>query len=286
MIKTLKQLVENSRQLRFVDRLATHSIIQRQNVAEHSFSSSMIGLALCQEALSNGTIVGEEAYNALKQVLTHDVNESITSDILFNIKRYSTDMRDAVGQMEKDLESKFLKGIYQHSPISDLIEHLSDMADLHLHLKDEIFILSNKNLQLLKMYYHTYISSIMMSHNLNSELIPQLLGHTSEYEMTQNIIKDIFAPLMGDGFNNLRPNVTKVYAKSNVTHKVLNLTGIPRVVCEYINNNSEFAWGICVESDTRKCDMILGLGVTSFCTKLQMIDILDDDNFNAKSIDI
>jgi 5'-deoxynucleotidase YfbR-like HD superfamily hydrolase len=80
-------------------RYSAQSVIIRENVAEHSFWTAMIGIGIALEAQLEPFV----PHVALKAVV-HDIEECMTGDLVRDMKYASPDVRDAI----KEIERRFL----------------------------------------------------------------------------------------------------------------------------------------------------------------------------------
>lgn len=91
--------------LRYVNRYSGQPVVRYENVAEHSFWTAIIAVTIATEMeLSRGDI--REC--ALRGLL-HDIEESMTGDLVRDLKYYDQETRDAIGRVEK----QFAEGIFR-----------------------------------------------------------------------------------------------------------------------------------------------------------------------------
>jgi 5'-deoxynucleotidase YfbR-like HD superfamily hydrolase len=118
------------RNLRWVRRFNFHSINHEQNVAEHSFFVGLLAYDL--GLVFNGEMY---AFRCMKTALYHDLEESVTSDIPFLVKRY-LDTQFIERTARKMINIKDIhKDNFDDSILS--IVRLADIVEMKLFLEEE-----------------------------------------------------------------------------------------------------------------------------------------------------
>lgn len=104
--KGLDKYLLEVRKLNNMGRWATEFMHSRTTVSEHSFSVAQVGqmLALIEEQNGNSVDWGK----MFKKLLNHDVVEAITGDIISTVKHKSTEMRDMVNVIEREIAEENL----------------------------------------------------------------------------------------------------------------------------------------------------------------------------------
>ena len=94
------------RKLNNMGRWATEFMHSRPTVSEHSFLVAQVGqmLALIEEENGNTIDWGK----LFKKLLNHDVVEAITGDIISTVKHKSSEMRDMVSAIEREIAEEHL----------------------------------------------------------------------------------------------------------------------------------------------------------------------------------
>lgn len=92
-------------------RYSAQPVISRENVAEHSFWTAMIGVTICLQLDPMDTDM--PARVALKALL-HDIEECMTGDLVRDMKYASDELRDAIKKVEQD----FLRNLLD--PLDDV----------------------------------------------------------------------------------------------------------------------------------------------------------------------
>jgi len=87
--------------MRHVERFGGIPHLYAENVAEHSFWTAMIAMAITIET-GQGTLMGE----VLAQALLHDVEESMTGDIVREMKYASPEVRAAIAAVEEEFAGR------------------------------------------------------------------------------------------------------------------------------------------------------------------------------------
>lgn len=82
--------------LSYVQRYSAQPVIRRENVAEHSFWTAMIGWALAMDVYGDPDLASVCAVRGL----FHDIEESMTGDLVRDMKYSSPEVRQAIGQIE------------------------------------------------------------------------------------------------------------------------------------------------------------------------------------------
>lgn len=83
-------------------RYSAQPVISRENVAEHSFWTAMIGISIAYEV--NEKVVGRVALKAI----VHDIEECMTGDLVRDMKYANPDTREAIAKVEREFIGKLL----------------------------------------------------------------------------------------------------------------------------------------------------------------------------------
>ena len=87
-------------------RYSTHSKIVSENVATHSFFVTYIAMIL-SDFISDRPVNRERV---LRMALIHDIEESLTGDIIYNIKHHNEDFSDAVEKLNVTIIREIYSG--------------------------------------------------------------------------------------------------------------------------------------------------------------------------------
>ena len=116
-------------------RYSAQPVIHRENVAEHSFWTALIGVAICMD-LEIKFLAPQVAIKAL----LHDVEESMTGDLVREIKYFDEEIRNVIGRVEKEFVKRLfdpmgaagenLQQIWENSKDDTFAGHIVALADL------------------------------------------------------------------------------------------------------------------------------------------------------------
>lgn len=84
--------------LKHTYRYSSVPVLVRENVAEHSFWTAIIGIAIAVEMQMSRQEIGKVALKAL----LHDVEESMTGDLIREMKYFNEETRDAIALVERE----------------------------------------------------------------------------------------------------------------------------------------------------------------------------------------
>lgn len=132
----VKHLSDTYGRLTHTIRYSTQPKIINENVATHSFFVAYIAMVLCD--LFHKPVNKEKV---LSMALIHDVEESLTSDIIYTIKHYNQDFSEAVerlnygiiheiyadNQTYLDLWQEYKEGITQEAKIVEVADRISSL---------------------------------------------------------------------------------------------------------------------------------------------------------------
>ena len=90
--------------LRHTYRYSAIPIVNRENVAEHSFWTALIGMTIAMEIGGTAELIGEVAAKAL----VHDIEESMTGDLIRDMKYHDSVVRESI----RKVEVEFAQGIF------------------------------------------------------------------------------------------------------------------------------------------------------------------------------
>lgn len=85
-------------------RYSAQPVISRENVAEHSFWTAMIGITIAYEVSGNQLMVSRVALKAI----VHDIEECMTGDLVRDMKYANPDTREAIAKVEKEFIGRLL----------------------------------------------------------------------------------------------------------------------------------------------------------------------------------
>ena len=94
--------------MRHVFRYSAQPVITRENVAEHSFWTALIAMTIAGE-LGHRHLFGEVA----KRALLHDIEETLTGDLVRSMKYFDVDTRAAIAKVEVNFASKLFDSLGQ-----------------------------------------------------------------------------------------------------------------------------------------------------------------------------
>ena len=110
------QFIRNVRNLSYINRCSNTPHIKEQSVAEHSFFVALYSMLIAD--LENIRIMNEskeEIYDTsevLKMAILHDVEESITGDILYPIKNENKEIKPLLEEaIERIVNNELFKGM-------------------------------------------------------------------------------------------------------------------------------------------------------------------------------
>ena len=83
-------------------RYSSIPVLVRENVAEHSFWTAIIAVTIAIEMNMSRQAIGEVA---LKSLL-HDIEESMTGDLIRDMKYFDEETREAIGRVENEFASR------------------------------------------------------------------------------------------------------------------------------------------------------------------------------------
>lgn len=93
--------------LRHTFRYSALPVVFRENVAEHSFWTALIGMTIAAEISGDSQLIGEVAAKAL----LHDIEESMTGDLIRDMKYHDGDVRDAIRKVEVEFARSIFEAI-------------------------------------------------------------------------------------------------------------------------------------------------------------------------------
>ena len=117
-------LFGNLTRLRNVTRYSAEFVLQRENVAEHSFWTALIAVTIAHEYFRDEVDVGTVAVRAL----LHDIEESTTGDLVRAMKYHDQGLRDQIALVEAEFAASILK------PMGETGE---DYFDIWFNAKDD-----------------------------------------------------------------------------------------------------------------------------------------------------
>jgi putative hydrolase of HD superfamily len=125
-----KDFIKHERNLDKVIRFSAKGRIRDQTVAEHIFHTSLYAMIMGDLEIQMGNKVNME--KLLRTTLIHDLEESLTGDIIFDFKHSD----ERVAEEIKNLGKKFFEDIVKHLP-----KNISEKyTDIWFNAKDENII--------------------------------------------------------------------------------------------------------------------------------------------------
>ncbi len=107
--------------LKHTFRYSAQPVISRENVAEHSFWTAMIGITIAYEILD---IIAPKV--ALKAIV-HDIEECMTGDLVRDMKYANPDTREAIAKVEKEFIGRLLAPM--GNPGGRILQEWTDSKD-------------------------------------------------------------------------------------------------------------------------------------------------------------
>lgn len=133
-------MIGSHKHLSHIVRYSTVPRVTDETVAEHSYFVAVYTDLLCRYAEENGICIKRE--KAISMALYHDMEESMSSDLPYNVKRSSKKLRDefekinqaCMKQMLLPLPEELKQGMYSlwelsHFGKDDLEGHIVEFAD-------------------------------------------------------------------------------------------------------------------------------------------------------------
>ena len=146
----------NYRRMKNIKRCNNFPTLVQEDVAQHSFYVAMIAMALVDEyntwadsidfESSSRPLINSEI--TIRKAMLHDIEESFTSDIPWNIKHSSEELHDLIAKAIEDKMHKVYAGastmcIYQRlnkgckQGLEGAIVEVADMLELAIYLYEE-----------------------------------------------------------------------------------------------------------------------------------------------------
>ena len=88
--------------LKHTYRYSSVPVLVRENVAEHSFWTAILAISIAIERNMSREMIGEVACKAL----VHDIEESMTGDLIRDMKYHDDDTREAIAKVEREFASR------------------------------------------------------------------------------------------------------------------------------------------------------------------------------------
>ena len=158
---TFKDFIKHERNLDKVIRFSAKGRIKDQTVAEHLFHASLYAMIMADLETQMGNKVDVE--RLLRATLIHDLEESLTGDIIFDFKhsdeKVATDIKnlgkkffeDMVGTLPEDLSKKYTElwmNAKDENTVEGRIMHAADRFEALAYALEEQQI-GNKNFDLI-----------------------------------------------------------------------------------------------------------------------------------------
>lgn len=146
----------NIRRMRNIKRCNNFPVLIQEDVAQHSYYVTMLAWNIASEY--NNSVDNEYPHDVaampyadvdevIKKALCHDIPESITSDIPFNVKHSSKSMSEMVNTLEEDVVED-MSGVFSQS-ISEFILNsksdfngqfvaIADLLELAIYCAEEV----------------------------------------------------------------------------------------------------------------------------------------------------
>lgn len=94
--------------LRHTYRYSAIPVVFRENVAEHSFWTALIGITIATEiAPGDADLIGEVAVKAM----LHDIEESMTGDLIRDMKYHNDEVRESIRKVEDEFARSIFNAI-------------------------------------------------------------------------------------------------------------------------------------------------------------------------------
>lgn len=119
---------------RFVERYGSFPHIHVENVAEHSYFVGLYAYMIWQEADHVGDL-GE----ILARAMFHDMEESVTGDMLRAVKYSSSEMKKAMDEAGEVLLDELLKNVQPPLSKGEVQPHTAEVKRLWSEAKDDTF---------------------------------------------------------------------------------------------------------------------------------------------------
>ena len=88
--------------LKHTYRYSSVPVLVHENVAEHSFWTAILAVSIAIERSMSHQAIGEVATKAL----LHDIEESMTGDLIRDMKYHDEETREAIGKVEREFASR------------------------------------------------------------------------------------------------------------------------------------------------------------------------------------
>ena len=88
--------------LKHTYRYSSVPVLVRENVAEHSFWTAIIAVTIAIERQMTRAEIGKVALKSL----VHDIEESMTGDLIRDMKYFDEETREAIGAVEREFASR------------------------------------------------------------------------------------------------------------------------------------------------------------------------------------
>lgn len=150
-ISTDARLILQYRRLNYIRRCNNFPTLRNESVAEHSYQVTLMAVAIATEYTSNSSNeLGIDPQCVGMLALCHDLEESFTSDIPWNVKHLDDDTHSAICSATRSIEdenylySGILGSTYRQlcdsskdGPNGAVVD-IADMLELSLYLRDEV----------------------------------------------------------------------------------------------------------------------------------------------------
>lgn len=109
----VKKFLSNVRNLDKVIRFSTQMRLKDESVAEHSFHTAFYAMILADMEIKNGNKVDVE--KVLRRALLHDIEESLTGDVIHGFKYSDPELAEKMKQMGLEFCKKLLQDVPEFS---------------------------------------------------------------------------------------------------------------------------------------------------------------------------
>ena len=98
--------------LKHTHRYSSVPVLIRENVAEHSFWTAILGITIAIEMQMSKQEIGKVALKAL----LHDIEESMTGDLIRDMKYHNEETREAIAAVEHEFALRIFNKLGQVGP--------------------------------------------------------------------------------------------------------------------------------------------------------------------------
>lgn len=108
--------------LRHTFRFSAIPTLYRENVAEHGYWTAMIGMCIVADLVESGVEISDDLMGevAMKGLL-HDIEESLTGDVVRDLKYATPEIREAIGRVEAQFVDRLMNPMGPQGQIFKMI---------------------------------------------------------------------------------------------------------------------------------------------------------------------